>query len=111
MKDWELWAIGALVKIHADPERLVSDARNARVKQTFGGSCHTIKFVRAGKLPRHTSGPVMESSFTDTDGERVEVAVHLDQYGDLYELDMYRHDGKDITSHPSAKNIGPVAFG
>ena len=111
VKDWELWAISALVKNHADPERLMTDARNATVKQTFGGSCHTIKFIRAAIPPRHTNGPIIESSYTDKDGERVEIAVYLDQYGDLYELDMYRHDGKDITSHPSEKNIEPVAFG
>lgn len=67
------------------------------------GGMGSLRFVGAAGC--RFGGKVAEAEFKDEDGTLVLATLYVDQYGDLFELDIFKGDFNRLISIPSVENM------
>ena len=63
----------------------------------------SLRFVSS--RPQQLGAVIAEAAAADTDGVPIEIAVNLDQAGDLFELDMWKVDFSPVQHFPNAEEL------
>jgi hypothetical protein len=72
-----------------DSDRLIASLERAKVREMDDGGQGSLRFEQLS--PRRRYGrQLSEFRFTDLDGVPVSATLNLDQFGDLYELDIFK---------------------
>ena len=85
----------------------VEQLRDAEVRDMPDGGMGSIHFC-SGSLTskRRTFGKqIAEGAFWDADGTPVSVTLHVDNHGDLYELDVFKADGSPLIRYPDIDDL------
>jgi hypothetical protein len=79
--------------------------REARVQDMPDGGMGSIRFVQGPPEERVFSREIAEGLFHDADGVPVSVALNIDQFDDLFELDLWKVDFSPLTRYPDADEV------
>ena len=77
----------------------------ARVQDMPDGGMGSIRFVQGPPEERMFGTEIAEGLFHDTDGIPVSVGLNLDQFGDLFELDLWKVDFSPLIRYPEADEV------
>ena len=77
----------------------------ALVEEMNDGGMGSLRFLSRPKAERRFGAMVAEAEFYDEDGVVVSAAVNVDQWGDLYELDIWKTDFTALKRWPNADEI------
>lgn len=74
------------------------------------GGMGSIQFCAPAATGRLFGSTLAEGTFLDEDGTLVSAALNLDQFGDLFELDMWKVDFSPLLRYPDPRDfkiVGP----
>lgn len=100
LKREERELIAALIAGAPNEARLLGALVDAQVKELNDGGMGSLRFIADGVMPRRFGARLVERQLIDSDGVPVSVAVYLDEYGDLYELDVWKVDFSPVRRFP-----------
>lgn len=69
------------------------------------GGMGSIKFVGPDTTAQKYGSTIAEAEFYDDDGVTVSTALFLDQYGKLFELDIWKVDFSPLRRYPAVSEI------
>jgi hypothetical protein len=72
----------------------------ALVQDMSDGGMGSIQFCRPSPAKRMFAQEISEGSFHDSDGVLVSVTLNADQFGELFELDLWKVDFSPLTRYP-----------
>ena len=75
-----------------------------KVRDLSDGGMGSIEFFPESLEPRRPEG-VVEADYMDSDGVPVSIAVNIDQYGKLFELDIWKVNFGPLRTYPTPKTI------
>lgn len=90
--------VRALLQHVTDSERLLRQLDRAQVRDLDDGGMGSLEF--AGDGARSLGCCLVKTSYLDSDGIPVSIALNLDTNGQLYELDMWRVDFAPLQQYP-----------
>src|SRR5438552_1286103 len=73
-------------------DKVLRELSRALVQDMPDGGMGSIQFCKTSSEKRIFGKEIGEGSFHDTDGVLVSVTLNLDQFGNLFELDMWKVD-------------------
>jgi len=76
-----------------------------KVQDLPGGSMGSIQFVQGSPEQRIFGEQIAEGLFHDADGVPVSVALNVDQFDDLFELDLWKVDFSPLIRYPDADEV------
>jgi len=76
-----------------------------RVQDMRGGGMGSIRFVQEPPQNRIFGEEIAEGLFHDKDGIPVSVALNVDQFDDLFELDLWKVDFSPLIRYPDADEV------
>ena len=79
------------------------------VTDMLDGGMGSIRFVRTE--PRTFGRALVETQYTDADGVLITIAVNVDTYGDLFELDFWKTDFSALRRYPTPSDLKPTTKG
>ena len=77
----------------------------ARVQDMPDGGMGSIQFVQGSPEQRIFGEQIAEGLFHDADGVPVSVALNVDQFDDLFELDLWKVDFSPLIRYPDADEV------
>jgi hypothetical protein len=80
--------------------QLLSFLADVRVEEMNDGGMGSLRFYPSDTRPRCFGEQLVEREFIDADGVPVIVAINLDNYGELYELDIWKVDFSPLQRFP-----------
>ena len=83
----------------------------ARVQDMQDGEMGSIRFFTSSSGKRVFGKEIAEALFHDADGIPVSVALNLDQFGDLFELDVWKVNFAPLIRYPAVKDVEIVERG
>lgn len=86
-------------------EDLLSALDSLRVSEMNDGGMGSLKFDSSGGENRRLGNCISRAEFKDKDGVDVSAALNIDQYGNLYELDVWKVDFSPLQRWPSTEDI------
>ncbi|MGD9616705.1 MAG: hypothetical protein AB7H90_16110 [Alphaproteobacteria bacterium] len=99
----------ALVKKLLAGTRCETKARaqldEASVQDMPDGGMGSIRFVQGTSEERMFGEEIAEGLFHDADGVPVSVGLNIDQFDDLFELDLWKVDFSPLIRYPDANDI------
>lgn len=101
LREDERALIAELIKRNNGPVRLLSSLSDCRVEEMDGGGMGGLRFCVEGGSLRHFGEQLLEAKFLDADGVALMVAINLDEYAELYELDIWKVDFSPLIRFPS----------
>ncbi|WP_425127984.1 DUF6984 family protein [Burkholderia gladioli] len=102
LKDNERALLTALIAGRPRAEELLGSLANVRVEEMNDGGMGGLRFCTSDARPRRLDVQLVEKEFIDSDGVPIMVAVNLDEYGELYELDIWKVDFSSLKRFPGA---------
>lgn len=84
--------------------RIELDAALLEVVNLDDGGMGSLRFSTAVDASRF-GGNVAEIEFQDSDGVHVSAALYVDQYGNPFELDMFKADFSRLNKWPTALDL------
>jgi hypothetical protein len=106
----ELDVIEALVRAVPGHEHLADDLANARVVEMDDGGMGSLRFAPSDDRRREFGSEISSAEFADDDGVLVSLALYVDQFGELFELDSWKVNFEPLVRFPEARslmNAGP----
>jgi hypothetical protein len=103
LRDDETKLLIAMLSATARTEPLIASLAARQVHEMNDGSMGSLRFV--GVDDRKFGSITAEAIFRDEDGVPVNAAVIVDQYGELYELDIFKADFSPLRRIPSLGEI------
>jgi len=86
-------------------QAILEQLGSSRVVEMGDGGMGSLKFQsRGGKDPR-LGETVSQAEFIDEDGVAVSATINLDQYGNLYELDVWKVDFSPLKRWPKPQEL------
>jgi hypothetical protein len=73
-------------------EQLVASLRTALVEELEDGGMGSLRFYHADGRIRSFGRELLDQVTVDSDGVPISVTVNVDEFGDLYELDVWKVD-------------------
>lgn len=80
------------------------DVASLEVVNLDDGGMGSVRFSTAVDASRFGDN-VAEITFNDTDGVHVSVALYIDQYGNPFELDVFKADFSRLNAWPTALDL------
>jgi hypothetical protein len=80
----------------------------ARVQDMPDGGMGSIRFVQGLPEERIFGEEIAEGLFHDADGVPVSVALNIDQFDDLFELDLWKVDFSPLIRYPDLKDLAII---
>jgi hypothetical protein len=77
----------------------------ARVQDMQDGGMQSIRFFNPSSEKRIFAKEIAEGLFHDADGIPVSVALNSDQFGDLFELDVWKVNFSPLIRYPAIKDV------
>jgi hypothetical protein len=77
----------------------------ARVQDMQDGGMGSIRFFNPSPEKRIFSKEIAEGLFHDADETPVSVTLNLDQFGDLFELDVWKVNFSPLIRYPTIKDV------
>lgn len=97
--------IWLMVKNTPYKSKILSKISAYKVIDMDDGDMGSITVVARSKNNREKfSRIIAQKEFKDSDGVMISVAVIVDNYGDFYELDIWKVNFQPILNYPSAKS-------
>jgi hypothetical protein len=81
---------------------------NRRVNDLDDGAMGSIAFMSVSGASHTLGRCAVEAEYVDTDGVTVSIALNLDEYDDLYELDFWKVDFSPLRSYPAPAQLRPA---
>jgi hypothetical protein len=103
LRDHETKLLTAMLHVTAQTEPLIASLATRQVYEMNDGGMGSLRFV--GVDDRKFGLITAEATFRDEDGVPVNAAVIFDQYGELYELDIFKADGSALRRIPTLEEI------
>jgi hypothetical protein len=69
------------------------------------GGMGSVHFCKTSSKERRLGKEIAEGSFRDADGVLVSVTLNLDQFGDLFELDIWKVDFSPLIGYPDTDDF------
>jgi hypothetical protein len=69
------------------------------------GDMRGIVFVSGAGTRRYYAGALATAAYQDSDGELVSVALNVDQYGDVYEIDVWKSSLRPLLRYPQPQEL------
>lgn len=99
----------ALLK-HSPSFALLSSTLDTMVVTDMSdGGMGSIRFLHRDDRDRRFGFELAKATYTDQDGVVVSIALNLDQYGDLFELDFWKVDFSSLIRYPHVDELSVVA--
>ncbi len=90
-----------LLSSHPAPE--VSSLDSLRVIDMNDGGMGSVRFSSEEK--RRFGKTLVEGEYTDSDGVLVSIAVNLDTFGQLFEMDFWKVDFSPLRRYPQPSEV------
>lgn len=87
----------------SDENVILDKLENCLVRDLKDNEMGSVEFVTNSAMRRVDRAITKE--FLDKDGVVISVSVNIDQFGDLYEVDIWRVDFFPVQSYPAPENI------
>lgn len=81
------------------------DLSGRMVEDMEDGGMGSIKFIASDDQQGRSAKQVAELLFEDSDNIPISVSVNVDQYGDLFELDIWRVDFNPVQRYPDCSRV------
>jgi hypothetical protein len=94
-----------MLKASPSRERLANGLDAALVEDMDDGGMGSIKFVYSGNSERNMSFELASAEYRDEDGVPVSIALNMDQFGDLFELDFWKVDFSPLLRYPRVEQV------
>jgi len=93
-----------LVSFLLDEASIKVDIATLRVEAMADGGMGSLRFETSNSDAQF-GDEVASCSFADADGNYVSVTLNLDQYGEIFELDVWKVDFSKLIKWPKAHEI------
>ncbi|MFB2597466.1 hypothetical protein ACEXQE_06725 [Herbiconiux sp. P17] len=104
LSDREMALVDRLLALPPPADAHLSAALDkARVRSMDDGGQGSIRFEQPSPI-REFGRQLSEFRFTDSDGVPVSATLNVDQFGDLYELDIFKGDFGRLISLPDLRD-------
>nr|WP_197683849.1 hypothetical protein [Pandoraea faecigallinarum] len=80
---------------------LIDSMGDVSVEEMLDGGMGSLRLINKNARNRKFGGQLVESEYVDMDGVQISVAVNVDQFGDLFELDIWKVDFSALIKFPS----------
>ncbi|MCB2100229.1 MAG: hypothetical protein KDE22_05130 [Rhodobacterales bacterium] len=112
LRNEEILLISILVK-YAGKEHayLLDNIENLFAEEMNDGGMGSLLIFGNDNVDRKLGKCIAEASFCDDDETPVIVGLNIDNYQDLFELDMWKADGSPLISLPDVKNVSKLGDG
>jgi hypothetical protein len=101
----ELALIRKLLSRTAFADKLPPRLPTTLVQDMPDGRMGSVRFFKTLPDERRFGKEIAEGLFHDTDGVPVSVALNLDQFGELFELDVWKVDFSPLICYPDIQNV------
>lgn len=101
----ELEVIEALLRTVPRYEHLANDLAKATVFDMDDGGMGSLRFVPSDDRRREFGSEISNAEFADDDGVLVSLALYLDQFGQLFELDSWKVNFEPLVRFPKARSL------
>ena len=105
LRDEEKSLIVKLLDRVPERARLIGQLDGAGVEEMHDGGMGSVLFQGPNEFKRRLANEVASGRFKDTDGTAVVVSVNIDQFGDLFELDLWKVDFSALIRFPRADEV------
>jgi hypothetical protein len=86
-------------------DRILHDIAHSLVEDMNDGGMGSIRFRNGQQGKRLFARQVSEATFVDEDGVVVSATLNLDQYGKLFELDLWKVDNSKLRRYPAPGDV------
>jgi hypothetical protein len=93
-----------LLKFLLEKAQIKVDLSSLKVEVMNDGEMGSHKFITNNKDSQFGKN-VAQCEFIDSDGIHISAALFLDQYGALYELDLFKSDFSKLLRWPSTEEL------
>ena len=101
LRDNEKALLTALIRGKSREEQLLKSLEEVVVEEMDDGGMGGLRFCGSDdEEPRCLGELLVEREFVDDDGVPIMVAIDLDDYGDLFELDIWKVDFSSLKRFP-----------
>lgn len=100
LKDKERALLTALMMESLQATQLVESLNQVLVEEMDDGGMGSLRFHYSDSKSRHFAKRLIDREFVDSDGVPVRVAINLDEYGDIYDLDVWKVDFSPLRRFP-----------
>lgn len=97
--------VAAMVRNSPKANEFLSSLSQRLVEDMNDGGMRSLRFQTADNRTRRFGKKIAEAEFTDEDGTLVSAAVNLDEYGELFELDIWKVDFSPLKRYPRAEEL------
>lgn len=95
----------AMLSRAGQSSEVLKQLESARVTEMNDGGMGSLRFESRSSEDRRLGQTVSRAEFKDEDGVVVSAAIHLDQAGKLFELDIWKVDFSPLARWPTAEEI------
>lgn len=88
--------------------KVLRQLSEAIVQDMPDGGMGSVHFHKNSTEERKLGKEIAEGSFRDADGVLVSVTLNLDQFGDLFELDIWKVDFSPLVGYPGPEDFEVV---
>lgn len=99
MNKKEISLVSYLISLNHEKKYLINNIAEMNVEDSPDGGMGSLIFS-SNKKDRKLGSDLSSFEFNDLDGVKVIVNLVLDNYGDLYELDIWKTDFSSLISLP-----------
>jgi hypothetical protein len=97
--------VAALIADKPFADEVRASLSQCRVEEMNDGGMGSLIFLGNDQSDRRLSGAIAEADFVDADGVRAEVVLNVDQYGQLFELDIWKVDFSPLQRLPNPAGL------
>jgi hypothetical protein len=105
LRDDEKMLVTALVSETDIESYVLSVIDDVLVTEMSDGGMGSLKFCAKSDTPAQFGREFRTGSFLDADGVAVSVALNLDRFGQLYELDVWKGDSSPLIRLPNREDF------
>ncbi len=99
LKPDEIALIVAMLASKREEQALRKELTEALVEEMKDGGMGSLKFI--GSAERKFGQQLAESEFQDVDGVALSISINVDQWGALFEMDVWKVDFTPLIRLPS----------
>jgi hypothetical protein len=105
LRDEEKVVVRALVEAVPSLSGLLAGLDTAYVEDMSDGGMGSVRFQEKPGASNRLAREVSSATFRDFDGTQVNVALNVDQHGELFEIDFWKVDFSPLLQYPRAGEL------
>ena len=91
----------ALIEDQPKAARFLRFLQHATVEEMNDGGMGSLRFCSDSNVNRKFGSVLVKRELVDKDGVPISIAVNIDNYGELFELDIWKVDFSPLKQFPS----------